>query len=155
MTSLKELEELKKRYKLRRKELNDRVEKEISEMSEKLVPRSGKANTVAGEILRAINRIGYRKYNDGDHIGVGYGKETVNPAARYLMKNCNDKVKNIITKIWGIQEEDDYDKELDKLKFEVLIYLISNPELKTTENMEDMWDYRNKEEDVDKGNWEE
>lgn len=49
------------------------------------VPVSGKADTLYGEIIRAINRIGYRYNNDGDHIGVGYGKETCNAAARFLM----------------------------------------------------------------------
>lgn len=28
-----------------------------------------------------MNRISYRNWNDGDHIGVGYGRETCNPAA--------------------------------------------------------------------------
>ena len=41
-----------------------------------LVPISGKADSLAGEIVRAISRIGYRFYNDGDQLGIGYGKET-------------------------------------------------------------------------------
>ena len=28
-----------------------------------------------------MSRIGYRFYNDGDQLGIGYGKETCNPAA--------------------------------------------------------------------------
>ena len=28
----------------------------------------------------------YRYYNDGDVAGEGYGRETVNPAVRYLYK---------------------------------------------------------------------
>lgn len=63
-----------------------KAEKRIEDLFEELVPTSGKADTVAGEIIRAIARISYRNYNDGDHIGVGYGNETCNPPARYLMK---------------------------------------------------------------------
>lgn len=153
MKNMKELEELKKRYELGRKELSDRVNKELHEISEKLVPDRGKADTVAGEILRAINQIVYRNNNDGDHIGIGYGKETVNPAARYLQEKCNDKVKTIITKVWEIEDDVDYSKGLEQLALEVLLYLLSHPELETTKNEEDMWGYRDMEEDVDKGEW--
>lgn len=51
------------------------AEQKINALFSELVPASGKADTVAGEIVRAVSRIGYRNYNDGDHIGVGYGKE--------------------------------------------------------------------------------
>ena len=52
--------------------------KKLSRMFDEHVPMSGKADTVGGEIVRAISRIGYRWWNDGDHIGVGYGNETCN-----------------------------------------------------------------------------
>ena len=68
------------------------AEQKINALFAELVPASGKADTVAGEIVRAVSRIGYRNYNDGDHIGVGYGKQTCNPAARYLIKNGGDEV---------------------------------------------------------------
>ena len=51
------------------------AEQKINALFSELVPVSGKADTVAGEIVRAVSRISYRNYNDGDHIGVGYGKE--------------------------------------------------------------------------------
>lgn len=50
------------------------------------VPMSGTASTVGGEILRAMSRIIYRFYNDGDMVGVGYGNETCNSSDRYLSK---------------------------------------------------------------------
>ena len=49
------------------------------------VPTSGMASTVGGEILRAMSRIIYRFYNDGDMVGVGYGNETCNSSDRYLL----------------------------------------------------------------------
>ena len=50
----------------------------------KYVPSMGMANTVGGEILRAMSRIIYRYYNDGDMVGIGYGNQTVNSSDRYL-----------------------------------------------------------------------
>lgn len=88
------------------------AEKKINALFEELVPSSGKADTVAGEIVRAISRIGYRNFNDGDHIDVGYGKETCNPAARYLIKKAGDEVADAIADLWGVVPDDLYDKGL-------------------------------------------
>ena len=46
------------------------------ELSNNLVPASGKANTLGGEMLRAIQRLIYRYFNDGDVLTQGYGIET-------------------------------------------------------------------------------
>ena len=125
------------------------TEKKLGELFEELVPASGKAPTVAGEIVRAMNRISYRNWNDGDHIGVGYGRETCNPAARYLAAKCGEEVASLISAIWGIENDKAYDLILGQLEAEVIKYLERNPELKAAENREDMFDYRNADEDVD------
>lgn len=130
------------------------VETRINELFDELVPPSGKADTVAGEIIRAISRIGYRYFNDGDRIGIGYGRETCNPAARYLLTVCNDEVKKIIDEIWGVYLDSVYEEILDRLKEAVLNFVESNPELKTTPNGTDMWDCKT-DEDVDDGDEEE
>ena len=57
---------------------------------DELVPEQGKADTKAGELIRAINRISYRNYNDGDRFNEGYGLETCGPAACFLIKNGFD-----------------------------------------------------------------
>lgn len=125
------------------------TEKKLGELFEELVPASGKAPTVAGEIVRAMMRISYRNWNDGDHIGVGYGRETCNPAARYLGAKCGEEVASLISAIWGIENDKAYDLILGQLEAEVVKYLERNPELKAAENREDMFDYRNADEDVD------
>ncbi len=125
------------------------TEKKLGELFEELVPASGKAPTVAGEIVRAINRISYRNWNDGDHIGVGYGRETCNPAARYLGAKCGEEVASLISAIWGIENDKAYDLVLGQLEAEVIKYLERNPELKAAENREDMFNYRDAAEDVD------
>lgn len=124
-------------------------EERINELFEKLVPTSGKAPTVAGEIVRAISRIGYRWYNDGDQLGIGYGRETCNPAGRYLAKTCDDAIATAVTEAWGIYDEHAYSQKLDALEDTVLDYLERHPELEKKDNTEDMWEYRDPDEDKD------
>lgn len=128
---------------------SESAEKHIQALFRELVPASGKANTVAGEIIRAISRISYRNWNDGDHIGVGYGKETCNPAARYLMARAGDEVSRTVKAAWGIRGEDLYDEKIADLEEAVLSYIEQHPELKVTANNEDMWDFRDECEDVE------
>ncbi len=125
------------------------LENAISALFDELVPARGKADTVAGEIVRAVNRIAYRSYNDGDHVGVGYGKETCNPAARYLMANAGEVVEVATRNLWGVRDDDRYDELLEALEDAVLVYLENHSELKETPNTEDMLDYRDSTYDVD------
>lgn len=125
------------------------VENRINALFEELVPVSGKADTVAGEIVRAVTRIAYRNRNDGDHVGVGYGKETCNPAARYLMKKAGADVAQAVSNLCGVWDDSHYDMLLERLEEAVLDYIEENPELKATANSEDMYDYRDRDEDVD------
>ena len=132
-----------------------KTEERINALFEELVPASGKADTVAGEIIRATCRIGYRWVNDGDQLGIGYGKETCNPAARYLGWTCDDD--KIASLLWNLMYDpiyDDsydgaYDAALKRLMESILDYLDEHPELKTTQNTADMWDFRDPDEDVD------
>lgn len=125
------------------------LENKINRLFRELVPASGKADTVAGEIVRAVCRIGYRYYNDGDRIGVEYGKETCNPAARYLIAKAGEDVARIVAEIWGMWDDDAYKIGLASLEQAALDYIERNPELKRTPNAEDMWDYRDEYEDRD------
>ncbi len=127
-----------------------KTEEKINALFEELVPASGKADTVAGEIIRAISRIGYRNYNDGDHLGVGYGRETCNPAGRFLAAKCSPEIARLVSDAWGIYSDETYDKALEQLEEAVLAYIEAHPELKTTANDEDMWDSRDEFEDVDR-----
>ena len=122
----------------------------INELFDELVPACGKADTVAGEIIRAISRIGYRWYNDGDMLGVGYGKETCNPAGHYLASKVDRQTELRILHMMYISSmhqfrffaEDLYEKNLEAIKGRVLDFLDAHPELKETKNEEDMFSYR-------------
>lgn len=126
-----------------------KTQERIDALFEALVPAQGPADTVAGEIIRATCRIGYRFTNDGDQIGIGYGKETCNPAARYLQEWTDDSVLSALIKMWCLYDENAYEEALEAMCEAVLAYIEGKPELKEKENTEDFWEYRDEHEDVD------
>jgi len=65
----------------------------VNEYNDRLVPGSGRANTVAGELIRALCRIYYRWVNDGDVVipVLGGGcSEYVNPSYCYIYAVLHD-----------------------------------------------------------------
>lgn len=125
----------------------------INEFFKELVPFEGKADSLAGELVRAISRIGYRFFNDGDLVNIGYGKETCNPAARFLIAKGNHEVSDLTVALWEIFSEDAYEKVLDALEGAVADYIEQNPDLRN-QPTEDMWSFRDEEEDQDDEGWE-
>ncbi len=126
------------------------IEARMHVLFEKYVPWSGKADTVAGEILRAYSQIVYRYQNDGDAIGEGYGKETCNPAARYLAAKCGGYIEDyVFTQLWGEWNDDRYDLMLDTLGEMVIDFLEDRKELFEKGNTEDMFNYADENEDRD------
>ena len=61
------------------------TESPIETLFEIAVPGYGNCDSVGGEIVRAMMRILYRDWNDGDVFYEGYGKETCLPAVAYLI----------------------------------------------------------------------
>ena len=120
----------------------------FNELFEELVPMSGKADSLAGEIARAVGRIGYRFYNDGDQIGIGYGKETCNPAARFLIHKLPKEIGDLVIALWGMASEDAYEAVLDILAGKTVDYIEAHPELRSLPT-EDMFSFRDAYEDVD------
>lgn len=114
--------------------------KYIEQKSDTLVPSTGKADTVAGEIVRAFDRITYRYYNDGDVVDTGYGIITVNPSFRYLYDTIPDIAGLKIPQCSGFPDEincDEYEKFLYDLQQIVQSYLQKHPELEETPNEDD------------------
>lgn len=58
---------------------------ELIKLSDELMPESGAAETVEGELVRALSKVIYRFYNDGDKFYKGYGVETAGAPAVFLM----------------------------------------------------------------------
>ena len=118
----------------------------VNAMAEELMPTSGKADSLAGELLRAVSRIGYRFYNDGDQVGIGYGNETCNAAARFLGAHGTKKVACLARGMWGMEDEELYEAALDLLCKAVADQIDADPSLRTTPT-EDMWSYYRKEDE--------
>ncbi|MGO5026388.1 hypothetical protein ACTQ3O_09105 [Mediterraneibacter faecis] len=128
-------------------------EDRINKLFKELVPETGKADSLAGELVRAMSRIAYRFYNDGDMVNIAYGKETCNPAARFLIAKGNAEVSSLTAGLWEIFSEDAYEKVMDILCGAVVDYVEQNPDLRT-QPTEDMWDFKDEEEDQD-DSWDE
>ena len=138
-------------------QMNKAFEK-INEYFDELVPNVGAAETKAGELVRAVSRIGFRFYNDGDHIGVGYGNETCNPAARFVA-SVGEQFAEVINGLWGLTNDDAYEKGFNLLAERVVEYIEEHPESKVEENDIDFnefyyrdEDFEYEEEDEDYGN---
>lgn len=122
--------------------------KEINGLFDKYVPVTGKAETLGGEIVRAVCRIGYRWLNDGDQLGIGYGRETVNPAGRMLESVCDEATGRAVMDAWGVEDEDLYGERVDQILDAVAAYLRENPGLFQTGCEKEMFEYKDPAEDV-------
>lgn len=119
-------------------------------MYDRYVPACGKAKTLGGEILRAINRIIYKFYNDGDTVAY-YRSSSYNHsygAELFLEKKVPGYIP--MREITG-----DYKFEEAAHKNLVLIvdYLRKNPALFEVENIEDFLDLSPEEEWDDEDDW--
>ena len=124
------------------------TEKRISVLFDKLVPSSGNADTVEGEIIRALNRIIYRWGNDGDLFWNGYGAETVGPAMEYLTDAFDIPFE--IRGKFKAWEDDNFGKDYDKKELEDLASIaLQHVEMKVrendlTKNEDDLFNYGQK-----------
>ena len=117
------------------------------------VPSMGAAETIGGEILRAMTRIIYRFYNDGDMVGIGYGNETCNASDRYL---CD--VVPGYQSLDGFSNEHRYEDTMKKDHRICFEYLQDKPEIFEQENIGDSRtpseeDYRRWREDEGFDGW--
>lgn len=118
----------KEKYKdlIARAQAEDEAEKQLEVLFEELVPSKGKAATVAGELVRAMMRILYRDYNDGDMFYEGYGIETCGGSVAYLISEIEslydkfDRIANMHL------EDDNYTAALDKICNDVLNFIFIN-----------------------------
>jgi hypothetical protein len=126
------------------------LQKAMDELFDELVPSRGKAESEAGEVVRAFNRIAYRYYNDGDKLGIGYGKETCNAAGRYLLKHDHGDPAILchIGGMWDNWSDEGYEASLERLGHAIVRLISENPSMREAET-EDMWDHYDKYEDVD------
>lgn len=95
----------------------------FNKLTDKYMPKTGESDNELGEMLRSINRVAYRYYNDGDMWNKGYGKETVNWAVKHLTELAKNKntprhiargLENGLfeMKKYGIKDKDRYETSL-------------------------------------------
>lgn len=122
--------------------MNEVIRARHEELFRTLVPDSGFAETFAGELVRAVSRIEYRFQNDGDHIGVGYGNETCNAAARFIRESLPESEMDYIVQVmWGLEDDEAYSKAVDALIEEEVKLIERRPEFLEEENDFDMYDF--------------
>jgi hypothetical protein len=131
--------------------INEFVGKELEARNEplfnKLVAGQGKSETVEGEMLRAINRIAYRYYNDGDKYFQGYGTETAGPAHSFLV-NANHPLKSAMNRIFNEPISDsEYEQMIKDALDMILDYIESRQGKYTPNNVGDIFDYEPEFED--------
>ena len=115
-------------------------EKPIETAFELLVPPSGNADTVAGELIRAMMKILYRDSNDGDLFYEGYGIETCADAVAFICKKLPDLEDEFAKIAERTLKEEEYTKAIQDIADDLLEYIYEDLDLITTENTEDMLD---------------
>ena len=117
---------------------------------DKLVPVQGKAETLEGEMLRAINRMVYRYYNDGDKYYEGYGAETAGPAVSFLV-NAIHPLRAEMSRIMNgdILSDNEYENMLKEALGLILDYIESKEGEYTKNTQGEIFDYESEYEDDD------
>lgn len=115
----------------------------ITQLFELLVPASGKAEIVAGELVRAANKLGYRWFNDGDRCYSGYGIETCGNAINYLCSYIPELESKVTSTAesdmtHGMDDDTEYDSFLLDMYEAVVEFISSNPDI-VSQPSEDMF----------------
>ena len=115
-----------------------------------LMPMTGSSDVVAGELIRAANRLAYDFYNNG------MGNNT-SGAINFLKKNSaiSDSLYDTVYP-WttGRVYDGDYDGDPLQLAIEAIIdstveMIVRNPQLVTMKNTDDIFNYSDKEQYFD------
>ena len=134
--------------------LKEFVGKELEDRNEplfgKLVPGQGTAETLEGEMLRAVNRLVYRYYNDGDKYNEGYGTETAGPAHSFLV-NAVHPLRAKMDSIMGEEKLSDgeYERMLKMVLGLILDYIESKEGEYTKNTLGGIFKYEPEFEDME------
>lgn len=106
----------------------------LTKLHDILVPSSGKAESTAGELIRALMRLQYRWLNDGDYFFKGYGLKTAGPSAAYIADTAKGQASVLIQTTTEngheyLYDDDEYEQFLVNLQVDVINYILDNPYL--------------------------
>lgn len=141
---------------------------EFMEPLEVCMPDSGKANTVGGEMTRAVERIVYRFFNDGDNVGSwklydSYGNDlpSVTYAAAYLIDeyrsfgSLGNNLKNIVEHlVYDDLSDSKYERTLVELCKVARSIFDKFPEIFQKRNADDMFTHTFTAEEIKNTVWE-
>jgi hypothetical protein len=143
--SLKNLREIKATSGADRENIIKSVDDKLQAYFDKLVPTSGNSQFLEGEMIRAINRIIFRNFNDGDYFYQGYGAETVGPAMSFLVNHREIPIE-VRRQIIDVEREaiGSLDKGYEDYIYQIAVIILNYIDSKNgefTPSTADMWDY--------------
>lgn len=119
-----------------------KYQEQYDRMSDELIPASGNCETVAGELMRSVGRLGYDFYNNGMC-------NNTSGAANFLFEKGaiqDGTYRTIYDYTRGHLYNGNYNGDGLQLAIESAVdqtveFILNNPQLMTMENTEDMFDY--------------
>lgn len=102
------------------------------DLFKKYVPGHGSANTIEGELLRAIFKLEYRFHNDGDIISNSNGYLEPIAAPFMCLKNISQRypaefpIKHTLEDLENIVDKQEYEYFLEDIKIIICKYIILN-----------------------------
>ena len=150
---------ISKKVKLTENTLNEFLKGALKDRNQvlfdKLVPGMGASEFAEGEMIRALNRLVYRWYNDGDKFFEGYGTETAGPAHSFLVNSDQinrgeqRKLEALFDSVVGTYDDKTYEDMLDKVADLVMSYVEGIPEDQYQELGREMFDFEPEYEEED------
>lgn len=129
------------------------ADERLTKLFELLVPSSGEAETKAGELVRAMMKIMYRDYNDGDLFYEGYGIETCGSPVHFLCEKVPELYDQFDTVAGAQLEGTRYTNKLADIADDLMAHIEENIIELMGKNDEDMFDYEGEDWIRDQG-WE-
>lgn len=113
----------------------------MNELFKLLVPASGSSKYEGGELIRAMSKILYRDYNDGDVFYEGYGIETCGSAVAFLCDKMPQLTQMFEDIAYRNLEGTSYTHSINEIAEEVMDEIFADPEKAVSRNTEDYLDY--------------
>ena len=107
-----------------------------------LMPDMGNANTVAGELIRAVSKLGYDFYNNGmgnNTSGAVNFLEAKGAIDRNTYNTIYEYTRGLVYD--GRYNGDSLQVAMESMVDQTVQFILNNPELETQANSEDMYDY--------------
>ena len=113
----------------------EHLNKRLAELCAKLAPTDEPAESVAGELIRAVCRIVDSFYSDYAMLGSDAGSAMCNPAARYIFE-MHPETEMIATlhAMWDLTWAPTYEKGVLRLADQTVQFVESHPELEKEES---------------------